>query len=196
MNARIMRWMAPGLVVLGLAACGGPASSGPASPGGSPTPSGGAAAQATTAPEATTAPPASAQADVANPCALTTPSAVAAAFGGTVAAGKVVPDVVGKACWYQVTASNLGVSGHILITPLASLDAQTFAEAKKLPGEVDVPGVGDDAIYLAATATMEILKGNTVVNAQPLFSSGGQPVSGAKVKADTIALARSIAASL
>jgi hypothetical protein len=190
MNARIMRWMAPGLVVLGLAACGGPASSGPAAPGGSPAQSGGAA------PQATTAPPASAQADVANPCVLTTPSAVAAAFGGTVATGKVVPDVVGQACWYQVTASNLGVSGHILVTPLTSLDAQTFASAKKLPGEVNVPGVGDGAIYLPATTTMEILKGDRVVNAQPLFSSGGQPVTGAKVKADTIALARSIAASL
>jgi Protein of unknown function (DUF3558) len=190
MNARIMRWMAPGLVVLGLAACGGAVTGGPASPGGSPTQPSGAA------PQPTTAPPASAQADVANPCALTTPSAVAAAFGGTVASGKVVPDVVGKACWYQVTGSNLGVSGHILVTPLASLDAQTFAEAKKLPGETDVPGVGDDAIYLAATTTMEILKGDTVIDAQPLFSSGGQPVSGAKVKADTIALARSIAASL
>jgi hypothetical protein len=194
MNTRIMRWMAPGLivpglVVLGLAACGGPASSGPASPGGSPAQTGGAAALATTAP------PASARADTANPCALTSPSAVAAAFGGTVASGKVVPDVVGKACWYQVTASNLGVSGHILVTPLTSQDAQTFAVAKKLPGEVDIPGVGDDAIYLAATTTMEILKGDTVVDTQPLFISGG-PVSGAKVKADTIALARSIAASL
>jgi Protein of unknown function (DUF3558) len=190
MNTRIMRWIAPGLVVLGLTACGGPASSGPASSGGSPTQSGGAA------PQATTAPPASAQADVANPCALTTSSAVAAALGGTVASGKVVPFAAGKACWYQVTASNLGVSGHILVTPLTGQDAQTFASAKKLPGEVDIPGVGDDAIYLAGTTTMEILQGDTVVDAQPLFISGDQPVSGAKVKADTIALARSIAASL
>ena len=136
---------------------------------------------------------ASAKADTANPCALTTSSAVAAAFGGTVASGKVVPFAAGKACWYQVTASNLGVSGHIMVTPLTSQNAQTFAVAKKLPGEVDIAGVGDDAIYLAATTTMEILKGDTVVNAQPLFISGG-PVRGAKVKADTIALARSIAA--
>ena len=190
MNARIMRWIAPGLIVLGLAACGGPASSGSASPGGSPGQS------SDSAPQVTTAPPASAKAGVANPCTLATPAAVAAAFGGTVAKGKVFPLAAGKGCWYQVTASNLGVSGHILVTPMTSQNAQTFTVTKKLPGEVDIPGVGDDAIYLAGLTAIEILKGDTVVNAQPLFTSGGLPVRGAKVKADTIALARSIAASM
>jgi len=136
---------------------------------------------------------------VRNPCSLTTPQAVAAAFGGTVATGTVdssaVPD---PTCNFSVTGSNLGPDGLVVVFLTPEQTPDTFRAAKgALLDAAPVPGVGDDAFYNPRSTSVEFLKGSTVGTVQAVFGAfGGPPVDPAKVKADTVALAKSVTSGL
>jgi len=62
---------------------------------------------------------------------------------------------------------------------------------------VTVKGIGSAAFYNLHTTSIELLKGKAVASAQGIFLSlGGPPVNAAKVKADVIKLAQSVARHL
>ena len=76
----------------------------------------------------------------------------------------------------------------MFITP--GQTAATYKLAKKyVPGAVTVKGVGTAAFYNPHTTSVELLKGNTVASAQGVFLGA----NAAKIKADVIALAKSVA---
>jgi hypothetical protein len=127
----------------------------------------------------------------ASPCKLATTAEVKAAFGGTVGAGKVDDSIPGApTCHYAVKHSNLGVSGEAVVFITPGQSAATFKIAKKVvPGAVTVTGVGTAAFYNPHTTSIELLKGNTVANAQGIFFGA----NAAKIKADVIVLAKALA---
>ena len=126
-----------------------------------------------------------------SPCKLATVAQVKAAFGGTVAAGKVDNSLQSApTCHFKVTNSNLGVSGDAIVFVTPGQSAATYKIAKKyLPGAVTVTGVGTAAFYNPHTTSVELLKGNTVASAQGVFFGA----NAAKLKADVIALAKAVA---
>jgi hypothetical protein len=139
---------------------------------------------------------ASAAAAASSPCKLASPVEVKAAFGGTVAAGRVDTTLPGvPTCHFAVKRSNLGIDGLAVVFLTPGQTPATFAVAKKVvPGAVSVGGVGNSAFYDPHTTAVEFLKGQTVANAQAIFLSlGGRPVNSATVKADVIKLAKAVA---
>jgi hypothetical protein len=134
----------------------------------------------------------------ASPCKLATTAQVKSAFGGTVAAGKVDNSIGIPSCHFAVKHSNLGVSGEAIVFITPGQTAATFKLAKKeVPGAVTVSGIGNGAFYVANTGSIELLKGNTVANAQGVFlDSNAHPITTAKMKADVISLARAVAKHL
>jgi hypothetical protein len=122
-----------------------------------------------------------------------------AAVAGTASPCKVDNSIPGApTCHYAIKGSNLGQSGSAVVFVTPGQTATTFALAKKeVSGTVSLPGVGNGAFYNPNTMAVELIKGTTVANAQALFfNPGGPQVSAAKVKADTIALAKSVAKNL
>jgi len=134
-----------------------------------------------------------------NPCKLVTVAQVKAAFGGSVAAGKVDNSLPSApVCKFHVKKSNLGIDGDaiVFITPGQSAATYKIA-AKSIPGAVKVTGVGNAAFYNPHTTSIELLKGNTVASAQGVFVNfGGPAVNAAKIKADVVVLAKAVAAHL
>jgi hypothetical protein len=130
----------------------------------------------------------------ASPCTLATTAQVKAAFGGTVAAGKVDNSIGVPSCHFAVKHSNLGASGEAIVFITPGQSAATFKLAKKeVPGAVNVAGIGNGAFYAANTGSIEMLKGNTVANAQGVFlDANAHPITTAKMKADVIALAKAV----
>jgi hypothetical protein len=134
-----------------------------------------------------------------DPCSLTTPAAITAAFGGTVAAGVVDTSMADHTCKFAVTGSNLGMDGDVVVFLSSGQTRNTFNIAKtSIPETVAVAGIGDDAFYNPHTTSIEFIKGaTTVASVQGVFVAfGGPPVDPAKVKADTVALATAVAAGL
>jgi type IV secretory pathway protease TraF len=129
-----------------------------------------------------------------SPCKLATVAQVKAAFGGTVAAGKVDNSLPSApTCHFKVTHSNLGVSGDAIVFVTPGQSAATYKIAKKyVPGAVTVTGVGTAAFYNPHTTSVELLKGNTVASAQGVFFGA----NAAKIKADVIALAKAVASHI
>jgi hypothetical protein len=140
----------------------------------------------------------SAHAGTPSPCSLVTTAQVKAAFGGTVGAGKLDTSTGVPACHFQVKHSNLGVNGEAVVFITPGQTPATFKIAKKeVPGAVAVSGIGNGAFYDGHTGSIEMLKGNTVASAQGIFlSSSGPPITGAKIKADVIILAKAVAKHL
>jgi hypothetical protein len=131
-----------------------------------------------------------------SPCKLATRAEVKAAFGGTVAAGKIDNSLPGApTCHYGVKNSNLGFSGSAVVFITPGQNAQTFKIARKVvPGAVTVSGVGNAAFYNPHTTAVELLKGNVVASAQAIFlNPGGRQPNAAKIKADVIVLAKAVA---
>ncbi|HEY2072813.1 MAG TPA: hypothetical protein VGG88_04485 [Gaiellaceae bacterium] len=130
-----------------------------------------------------------------SPCKLVTTAQVKAAFGGTVAAGKLDTATGVPACHFAVKHSNLGVSGEAIVFVTPGQTAATFKLAKKyVPGAVTVSGIGNGAFYDAHTGSIELLKGSTVASAQGVFlDSNAHPITSAKMKADVIVLAKAVA---
>jgi hypothetical protein len=134
-----------------------------------------------------------------SPCKLATRADVKAAFGGTVASGKVDNSLPGApTCQFAVKGSNLGLSGTAVVFVTPGQSEATFKVARKIvPGAVSVAGVGTAAFYNPHTTSVELLKGNTVASAQGIFlNPGGPPPNPAKVKADVIVLAKAVARHL
>ncbi len=135
----------------------------------------------------------------ASPCKLTTRADVKTAFGGRVAPGKVDNSLPGApTCHFEVTGSNLGINGEAVVFVTPGQTPATFAVARKyIPGAVTVKGVATAAFYNPHTTSIELLKGKVVASAQGIFiNPGGPPVNAAKVKADVIKLAKSVARHL
>jgi len=130
-----------------------------------------------------------------SPCKLVTVAQVKAAFGGTVAAGKLDNSIGVPSCHFAVKHSNLGVNGEAVVFITPGQSPATFTIAKKhVPGAVSVSGIGNGAFYVANTGSIEMLKGNTVANAQGVFlDANAHPITSAKMKADVIVLAKAVA---
>ncbi len=132
-----------------------------------------------------------------NPCAMTSPSGVAAAFGGAVGEGKVDDSLPDPACTFTVTGSNLGIDGSVAVFLSPEQTASTFQTAKKTIPDVVAVSLGDEAFYNPRTSAIEFIKGPTVGTVQAIFTNfGGPPVDAAKVKADTLSLAQTVVAGL
>jgi type IV secretory pathway protease TraF len=129
-----------------------------------------------------------------SPCRLVTTAQVKAAFGGTVAAGRVDTSLPSApTCHFKVAHSNLGVNGDAIVFITPGQSAATFKLAKKyVPGAVTVTGVGTAAFYNPHTTSIELLKGSSVASAQGVFFGA----NAAKIKADVIVLAKAVAAHI
>lgn len=140
----------------------------------------------------------SAIASTPSPCKLATVADVQAAFGGTVAAGKVDNSSGVATCHFAVKHSNLGASGDAIVFLTPGQTAATFKVARKyVPGAVTVNGVATAAFYDPHTTAIEMLKGNTVANAQGVFfDANAHPIRSTKIKADVIVLAKAVAKHL
>jgi hypothetical protein len=145
---------------------------------------------ATVAPTATTA--AVAPSGTVDPCAIVTIDDVAAAFGGTVAAGVLNPDNGG--CDYEITGqTNTGPSGILtqvsieLKSDYISIDKEkvVFPEIEK------VDGVGSEAWYYALAHQLHINLGG-----RELLISGLFPGDESAVKAEVIAFAKTVIGKL
>ncbi|MGZ4678550.1 MAG: hypothetical protein ACXWBO_15040 [Ilumatobacteraceae bacterium] len=127
-----------------------------------------------------------------DPCAIVTTDDVAAAFGGTVAAGVLNPDNGG--CDYEITGqTNTGPSGILtqvsieLKSDYISIDKEkvVFPEIEK------VDGVGSEAWYYASAHQLHINLGG-----RELLISGLFPGDEAAVKAEVVAFAKTVIAKL
>jgi len=136
-----------------------------------------------------------------NVCTFVPSSAVAASFGGTVtstASGTFLAD--SPLCNYGVRASNLGLDGTVQVIDLTIWNSTMYADwvaNRKSPKAVQVPGVGEDAWYTPEQTSVLLHRGNTVYFVGALFRPpAGTALDAGKVKADTEALAKSVAGLL
>ena len=132
-------------------------------------------------------------------CALTSASNVASAFGGRVGRETAATSGIGNPlCQFELTGSNAGVPGKVSVTIDASASPATFAKSKQqMTGAATVSGVGDAAFYLPGTATLHFLKGRNAGVIQADFRMPlGMPRNPSQVQADSIVLAKVMAAHL
>jgi hypothetical protein len=101
-------------------------------------------------------------------------------------------------CQFVLTGSNTGVAGNVSVTIDASVSPATFVKTKQqMAGATTVSGVGDAAFYLPGTATLHFLKGRNAGVIQADFRMPhGMPPKPSQVQADSIVLAKAIAADL
>jgi hypothetical protein len=174
------------VVLSGLAAC---SSSSPSAPSTRP-PAGGSATPTATA----TSTPGS---DV---CAKVPTSTVTASFGGSATVAQAGPFLGNPACTYSVKGSNLGVDGVVQIAHMVIWKAQNYQVAKATgltSGDVVVTGVGDDAYYDPNNTGIVFHKGDTVYFVLAQFKAPvGVVLDAAKMKADVIALAKTVAGTI
>jgi hypothetical protein len=133
-----------------------------------------------------------------DPCTLASPADIGAAFGGTVGQGSVDSGLPDPICKFPVTGSNLGMDGAVVVFLSPEQTASTFAVTKRaMQSAVGVSGVGDDALYNPQTTSLEFIKSGVVGSVQAIFiNPGGPSVDAAKVKDDTDALAKKVAARI
>ncbi len=145
----------------------------------------------------TAAPSLSAGSDL---CAVVPSSTVTAAFGGSVTSAQPVVFLGNPSCIYAVKASNLGADGGIQVADMVIWKAQNYQVAKQTGlsgGDVVVTGVGDDAYYDPTTTGLVFRKGDTVYFVLAKFKAPvGVVLDAAKVKADVVALAKTVAGRL
>lgn len=126
------------------------------------------------------------------PCGIVTIDDVAAAFGGTVAAGVVNPDNGG--CDYEITGkTNTGESGILTQVSIEFTgDYESFDHAKVVFPDIEkVDGLGSEAWYYSFGSQLHInLRG------QELVISGKFPGDGAAVKAEIVAFGHTVTAKL
>jgi hypothetical protein len=187
----LYRGGAAAVALLGLAACSS------TSPSASPTgpPAGGSAA-----PTATVTSTARAPGTGSDVCTRVSTSTVTASFGGSATVFQSTPFLGNPACAYSVKASNLGVDGVIQVANMIIWKAQNYQTAKDTglsSGDVAVAGVGDDAYYDPNTTGLVFRKGDTVYFVLAQFKAPvGVVLDAARMKADVIALAKAVAATL
>jgi hypothetical protein len=132
-------------------------------------------------------------------CELTSASNVASAFGGRIGRETAATSGIGNPlCQFELTGSNTGVPGKLSVTIDTSASPASFAKSKQqMAGAATVSGVGDAAFYLPGTATLYFLKGrNSGVIQADFRMPHGMPRNPSQVQADSIVLARVIAAHL
>jgi hypothetical protein len=97
-----------------------------------------------------------------------------------------------------LTGSNTGVPGKVSVTIDASASQATFVKTKQqMAGATTVSGVGDAAFYLPDTATLHFLKARNAGVIQADFRMPhGMPRNPNQVQADSIVLAKAMAARL
>jgi hypothetical protein len=99
-----------------------------------------------------------------------------------------------------VKGSNLGADGGIQVADMVIWKAPNYQVAKQTGltgGDVDVTGVGDDAYYDPTTTGLVSHKGDTVYFVLAQFKAPvGVVLDAARMKADVVALAKSVARTL
>jgi hypothetical protein len=133
-------------------------------------------------------------------CANVPTSTVTASFGGSATVAQAGPFLGNPACTYSVKGSNLGVDGVVQIAHMAIWKAQNYQVAKATgltSGDVVVTGVGDDAYYDPNNTGIVFHKGDTVYFVLAQFKAPvGVVLDAAKMKADVIALAKTVAGTV
>lgn len=136
----------------------------------------------------------------ADVCAVIPSSTVAAAFGASVRLAEAGNFLSNPTCNYALDASNIGVTGTVQVINLVIYNAQKYETAKQTGmtgGDADVPGVADGAYYDPHTTAAVLHKGDTVYFVGAAFSAPvGTALDAAKIKADVIALAKTVAGKL
>jgi hypothetical protein len=130
-------------------------------------------------------------------CANVSTSTVTASFGGSATLVQAGPFLGNPACTYTVKGSNVGADGVVQIAHMVIWKAQNYRTAKDTGlagGDVDVAGVGDDAYYDPNNTGIVFHKGDTVYFVLVQFKAPvGVVLDAAKMKADVIALAKTVA---
>jgi hypothetical protein len=100
-------------------------------------------------------------------------------------------------CQFGLSKSNAGPPGTVTITVDSKVTAQTFAQIKQDAGGASQAGIGDSAFYVSGTTTLQFIKGTTVCVIQAaLQAPGGAPADPTKTMSDTVALGKSVAATI
>jgi hypothetical protein len=126
------------------------------------------------------------------PCAIVTTDDVAAAFGGTVAAGVVNTDNGG--CDYEITGqTKTGPSGILTQVSIELKDGyQTYATEKVVFPDIEkVDGLGIEAWYFTTASQLHINLGG-----RELLISGLFPGDKALVKTEVVAFAHTVTSKL
>jgi hypothetical protein len=127
-----------------------------------------------------------------DPCSIVTTDDVAAAFGGTVAAGVINPDNGG--CDYEITGqTNTGPSGVLTQVSIELAgDYGSYDKSKVIFPDIEkVDGLGSEAWYYSFGSQLHINLGG-----QALVISGLFPGDDSAVKAEVIAFGHSVVAKL
>jgi hypothetical protein len=134
----------------------------------------------------------------AGKCKITSTSDVAAAYRGKVTSESAATSGIGNPqCQFALSTSNAGVPGTVTITMNAPQSPATFARARQQARGATVSGAGDAAFYVASSATLEFRKGRTVATIRADLRVPGRPAPlPSRVRSDSVALARAVAADL
>jgi hypothetical protein len=127
-----------------------------------------------------------------DPCTIVTTDDVAAAFGGTVAAGVINPDNGG--CDYEITGqTKTGPSGILTQVSIEfSGDYGSYDHSKVVfPDIVKIDGLGSEAWYYSFGSQLHINIGG-----QALVISGLFPGDKAAVQAEVVAFATTVVGKL
>ena len=110
------------------------------------------------------------------------------------------PFLGNPACTFSVKGSNLRVDGVVQVAHMVIWKAQNYRTAQDTglsSGDVVVPGVGDEAYYDPSSTGIVFHKGDTVYFVLAQFKAPvGVVLDAARMKADVIALAKAVAATL
>ena len=134
----------------------------------------------------------------ADPCTITGAAEVTRAFGGTVVTETPGMSGTGNAtCRFLVNRTDVGTAVTVQMSLTKHVSGKVFAQVKKQHGNQSIGGVGDDAFYRPSTKTVQTrVRDTTVAIAAVPGRSSLTAAQRATLRADLIALGRTIAASL
>lgn len=132
-------------------------------------------------------------------CKFASAAQISAAFGGPVSSQS--PGVSGTGvpiCRFVLSASNVGPPGSVTVTSNSKASSSVFDQSKQAnPGAEAVTGLADDAFYLPATSTLQLLKGKTIVIVSATIRvPGSAQTKPDLLKADIIAFGKAVAATI
>ena len=135
-------------------------------------------------------------------CRITSAQSVAGVFKAKVTAETAgVGGTGSKLCHFTLGRSNIGVPTEISMSLSVISRPAAFGQLRKsTPGAVAIAGVGQDAFYVPATATLQLRSGRTVVvvASRPYAPGAPKPTvtRRAQERTDLTALGKLIAAQL